>query len=138
MKQQEFIYFYPFMTTVPERFYPMPKFILEEGYGSLSSDAKILYTCLRDRLTLAVKENWKDQDDRLYVFYTVENAMKTLGVSKNTAHSAFVQLKDMGLIEVIRQGQGKPSKIFVKELVMPDETVSDFEKHCIKIWDNED
>lgn len=134
MKQQEFIYFYPFMTTVPERFYPMPKFILEEGYCNLSSDAKILYTCLLDRLTLAVKENWKDEDGRLYVFYTIENAMKTLGVSKNTAHKAFVELKDAGLIEIIRQGHCKPSKILVKT-VMP---VIDYEKHRLKVCESED
>ena len=115
MKDRQFTYFYPFMTTVPDTYFTMPKFVFEKGYSSLSSDAKILYTCIRDRLTLAVKEKWQDEFNRLYVYYTVEQAMKLLGVSKNTAHNAFVQLKDMGLIEVIRQGQGKPSKIMVKE-----------------------
>ena len=122
------------MSSIPDRYYTMPKFILEEGYGNLSSDAKILYTCLLDRLTLAVKENWKDEDGRLYVFYTIENAMKTLGVSKNTAHKAFVELKDIGLIDIIRQGHCKPSKILVKT-IMP---VIDYEKHRLKVCESED
>ena len=134
MKELQFTYFYPFMSSIPDRYYTMPKFIFEEDFLYLSSDAKILYTCLLDRLTLAVKENWKDEEDRLYVYFTLEQVMKLLGISKNTAHNVFVQLKDAGLIEVIRQGHCKPSKILVKT-VMP---VINFESHYSNICENED
>ena len=134
MKQQNFIHFYSFMKTVPDMYYAMPKFLFKEEFDCLSAEAKMLYTCLLDRLTLAVKENWKDEEDRLYVYYTIAQATKVLGVSKNTAHKAFVELKDIGLIDVIRQGHCKPSKILVKT-VMP---AIDYEKHRLKVWESED
>ena len=42
--------------------------------------------------------------------------------------------KDIGLIDIIRQGHCKPSKILVKT-VMP---VIDYEKHRLKVCESED
>ena len=81
----EFDYFY---NRDGDRFsyYMLPKIIVtDERFKNLSSDAKILYSCLLERTSLSFKNKWLDEENRVYIIFTVEEVMETLGRSNKTA-----------------------------------------------------
>lgn len=81
----EFDYFY---NRDGDRFsyYMLPKIIVtDERFKNLSSDAKILYSCLLERTSLSFKNKWLDEENRVYIIFTVEEIMEILGRSNKTA-----------------------------------------------------
>lgn len=99
-------------------FYCMPKELFtNKEYRNISSDAKILYTVMLDRVKLSEKNNWRDANGKVYIYFTIENAMELLDCSHGKAVKLFSELdikQGSGLIERKKQGQGKPAKIYVK------------------------
>ena len=96
-------------------FFRIPKLLMtDERYKNLSSDAKILYGLLLDRMYLSIENGWIDDEDRVYIIYTNSEMQAEIGCSDKTATNASKALKDIGLIDVKRRGQGKPSIIYVK------------------------
>lgn len=100
-------------------FYRIPKALFTNPiFKPLSSNAKILYGLMLDRVGLSLKNGWVDDNGRVYIYYTVEKIEKDLGCSKPTAVKSIDELstdKGIGLIEKKRQGQGKPTVIYVKD-----------------------
>ena len=47
-------------------------------FKSPSSDAKVLYVILLDRMKLSEKNNWIDENNRVYIYFTIENIMEAL------------------------------------------------------------
>ena len=83
----------------------------------LSSDAKILYGLMLDRMVLSMKNGWLDDENRAYIIYTVDAIMEDLGCSKPTCTKIMRELDSengIGLIEKKRRGLGKPDIIYVK------------------------
>ena len=67
-------------------FYRIPKkLITESRYKSVSVEAKFLYGLMLDRMGLSVKNNWIDSTNHVYIYFTIEDAVSQLGVSKNKA-----------------------------------------------------
>ena len=61
-------------------FITIPKLLLtEERFRSMSVEAKLLYGCLLDRNSLSQKNGWMDEQNRVYVIYTIENMKQDLG-----------------------------------------------------------
>ena len=107
-------------------FYMLPKILLsDDHFKSLSSDAKIFYACLLERSSYSYKNNWIDDEDRVYIIFTIEEIMETLGVSNKTASKISAELENIGLIKKKRQGLGKPNIIYVKDFM----SVFDIEKN---------
>lgn len=99
-------------------FYKVPKVLCtDDEFRKLSSDAKLLYGLLLDRVSLSKKNGWVDEDGRVYVIYTLENIMLSLNCSDKTATKMLVELEEHGLIERKRRGQGKPVIIYVKNFI---------------------
>ena len=95
-------------------FYRIPKKLITEGrYKSVSVEAKFLYGLMLDRMGLSVKNNWIDSKNHVYIYFTIEDAVSQLGVSKNKALKLMSELICAGLIEKKRQGLGKPDMIYV-------------------------
>ena len=46
--------------------------VTDERFKNLSSDAKILYSCLLERTSLSFKNKWLDEENRVYIIFTVE------------------------------------------------------------------
>ena len=66
-------------------FYRVPKLLVkDERFKKLSSDAKLLYGLMLDRMALSMKNGWFDDENRAYIFYTVENIMEDLNCAKAT------------------------------------------------------
>lgn len=102
-------------------FYRVPRLLIKDKrFKKLSSDAKLLYGLMLDRMALSVKNGWFDAENRAYIYYTVDNIMEDLGCSRGTCTKVLAELdckKGIGLIEKKRQGLGKPDMIYVKNFV---------------------
>ena len=44
----------------------------------LSTDAKVLYGILLDRMSLSLKNHWLDEQNRVYIIFTLEEIMESL------------------------------------------------------------
>lgn len=97
------------------RFYQLPKELVKnERFKTLTDSAKILYSLLRDRVSLSVKNNWVDELGRVYIIFTLAEIMENLGCADQKATKSMKELQKMGLVESIRRGLGKPNVIYVK------------------------
>ena len=72
-----------------------------------------------DRMGLSARNGWYDELDRVYIYYTVEEITEDLCCGHNKAVRLLAELdtKGVGLIERKKQGQGKPTMIYVKQFV---------------------
>ena len=113
-------YFYS-NTDIDSKFYRLPKGIMEGKYKGMSSNAKLLYAVMLDRNALSVKNNWKDNKQRVYIYFSIENIMDCLGCSKTTAIKVLKELEEKELVEKKRQGLGKSTIIYVKKMDMDEE-----------------
>ena len=96
-------------------FYKVPKALFtEEKYQKVSTDAKMIYGLLLDRMYLSVKNGWVDKQNRIYQFFTVREAQEKLHFGHEKICKLFSELECADLILRKRQGQGKPSLIYVK------------------------
>ena len=90
----------------------------------LSSDSKILYAFLLDRLKLSNKNHWIDLEKNIYLIFTRQEVQDKLNLSEKTVIKAFKQLSNVGLIYEKRQGLGKPNLIYVGK-IQHDEYMDD-------------
>ena len=109
-------------------FYRVPRLLIkDERFKGLSSDAKLLYGLMLDRMSLSMKNGWLDDENRAYIIYAVENIMEDLGCSKPTCIKVIKELdadNGIGLIEKKRRGLGKPDIIYVKNFASVPENES--------------
>ena len=106
-------------------FYRIPKLLFTDSrFSSLSAEAKTLYGILLDRMELSMKNGWFDKQNRVYLFFTVQEIQESLGCGKNKAIQLMKELEKMGLIERKRQGMGKPSFVYVKNILSCPESGS--------------
>lgn len=110
-------------------FYRIPKALFTEpNFRELSTDAKVLYGILLDRMSLSLKNQWLDAQNKVYIIFTVEEIMDALNCANQKATRLMVELeKRAGLIERKRQGLGRPNLIYVKNFAA---TIND--KNCEK------
>jgi len=96
-------------------FFRIPRSLfLAPEFESMSNDAKLLYTVLLDRASLSAANCWVDRHGRVYIYFSLFVIQRTLGCGKAKALRLLRELEDAGLIERKKQGQGKPSIIYVK------------------------
>jgi len=100
-------------------FYRLPKALFtNERYKDLSDGAKILYGLMLDRMSLSVKSGWLDERDRVYIIFTLDDVQEYMNCKHDKGVKMFAELdteKGAGLIERVRQGQGKPAIIYVRK-----------------------
>ena len=97
-------------------FYRIPKALFTvPNFRELSTDAKVLYGILLDRMSLSLKNQWLDAQNKVYIIFTVDEIMDALNCANQKATRLMVELeKQAGLIERKRQGLGRPNLIYVK------------------------
>lgn len=105
-------------------FYKIPKLLFtDDYYKGISVEAKVLYGLMLDRMSLSMKNQWLDEEGRAYIYFSLEDIMESLGCSNKKAITIMKELDadaGIGLIEKRRQGQGKPTIIYVKQFVVQD------------------
>ena len=113
----EFEYFYG-NETEQFSFYRIPKMLFKENlFKDVSAEAKVLYGLMLDRTGLSAKNRWLDEENRVYIIYTVAEIMDDLNCGNQKAAKLLSELdtvNGIGLIERKRQGLGKPNIIYVK------------------------
>ena len=123
MQELQFDY-YRGMEAEQYTFYRIPKVLFTaECFKSLSCEAKVLYGLLLDRMSLSIKNRWFDEEDRVYIIFTVEDVMELLNCSRQKAIKNLAELdseKGIGLIEKKRLGLGKPNVIYVKNFIIKE------------------
>lgn len=99
-------------------FYRIPKMLFtDERFKNISVDAKMLYGLMLDRMGLSMKNNWLDSNNKVFIYFTLEDAIEMLGYGHTKVIKILSELdtaKGIGLIERKKQGQGKPTIIYVK------------------------
>ena len=114
-------------------FYRIPKALFQEPrFQSLSTDAKTLYGILLDRMSLSVKNGWLDEQNRVFIIFTIEDVKRALCCADNKATKLLRELEKFGLIERKRRGQGKPCLVYVKNFS------AEYSKENVKNRDNDD
>lgn len=100
-------------------FYRIPKALFTDpAFRSISTDAKVLYGLLLDRMSLSARNDWLDEQGRVYIVFTVEEIMESLACGNKKAVGLLRELEvGAGLIERRRQGLGKPNLIYVKNFI---------------------
>lgn len=111
----------------------IPRQLITGGaFKGLSTDAKLLYALMLERMGLSARNGWHDELGRIYIYFTVNEIRQTLNCGNDKAIKLLAELdaaKGIGLIERVKQGQGKPTKIFVKNfsrLANPQNGAPDF------------
>lgn len=96
-------------------YFRIPKALFQDSrFRQLSTDARTLYGILLDRMSLSVKNNWLDEQGRVYIIYTVREVQESLCCAEHKAVKLFRELEQADLIERKRRGLGRPSLIYVK------------------------
>ena len=115
-------------------FYRIPKIMFSDRrYSGLSTEAKILYGILLDRMELSARNRWLDEKGRVYIIFTIEDVMIHLGCANKKAGALLSELeKKAGLIERKRQGLGKSNLIYVKNFVSPSEHIQNCQNDISK------
>ena len=105
-------------------FYRIPKVLFTaECFRSLSCEAKVLYGLLLDRMGLSIKNRWFDEEDRVYIIFTVEELAELLNCGTQKVVRLLKELdvkSGIGLIEKKRLGLGKPNVIYVKNFMIQE------------------
>ena len=95
-------------------FFKFPKpFIYDEKYKKLSNNAKLMYMLLFGRLELSIKNGWHDRKGNVFQYYTNEQLMIDLNSSEKTIIKVKKELREVGLLEEIRQGNNLPNRIYI-------------------------
>ncbi len=107
-------------------FYRIPKVLFTaECFRELSCEAKVLYGLLLDRMGLSIKNRWFDEEDRVYIIFTVEELAELLNCGTQKVVRLLKELdvkSGIGLIEKKRLGLGKPNVIYVKNFMLQELT----------------
>ena len=98
-------------------FYRIPKLLFTDSrYAGISVEAKVLYGLMLDRMSLSVRNNWVDDDNRVYIYFTLEEITEYLSIGKDKGVKLLKELDGI-LIERKKQGLGKPVMIYVLNFV---------------------
>lgn len=100
---------------------------------------------LLDRMGLSAKNGWYDELGRVYIYYTVDEICEDMCCGRDKAMKLLAELdqkKGIGLVERVKQGQGRPTKLYVKRFTTrtapskPDPPPSDDLIPCSEVEKN--
>ena len=96
------------------RFYQMPKVLFSNPrYKGLGLGAKAMYSILRDRQDLSIKNNWFDEENNIFLVFSIETLAELLDIDRKTVMKYKRELVKYELIIDKRLGQGKSNRIYV-------------------------
>ncbi len=111
-------------------FYRVPKVLIkDEFFLNISCEAKLLYGLMLDRLSLSLKNDWKDESNKVFIYYTLEDIQEDLNCAHGKSVKLLSELDNTGLIDRVKQGQGRPTKIYVKKFIVPIQNLEEKSKN---------
>ena len=92
MMSLEFDYFYG-AEAEQFTFYRIPKLLFtDKRFSKVSIEAKVLYGLMLDRMSLSLKNGWVDEENRVYIYFKLEDAMEFMGIGKDKGVKLFAEL----------------------------------------------
>lgn len=71
-------------------FFRIPKLLLtDERFAEVSTDAKLLYGLLLDRMELSYRNGWIDEQNRVFIIFTAEEVM-SMSVLRASPQAVFI------------------------------------------------
>ena len=102
-------------------FYRIPKILVTSPqFKKVSDSAKLLYGLMLDRMGLSIRNGWFDEQNRAYIYFKIDEIMELMCCASEKATRIVAELdsvKGIGLIERVKQGQGKPARIYLKKFI---------------------
>ena len=99
-------------------FYRIPKVLFtDDRFQGISTEGKVLYGLLLDRVSLSRENGWIDTEGRVYIIFTLTSIRQAMSCAEKSAIKYLQELEEFGLIERIKQGLGKPALIYVKNFI---------------------
>ena len=121
----KFIYHY--QQERAQSFTQLPNFLFEAPtYQPLSNEAKLLYAFILRRTELSRKNGWADEYGRIFLYYPICEVVALLRCGRQKAVNTLRELQYAGLVEIQKQGCGKPNRIYPKSYEAVSNT--DFKK----------
>jgi hypothetical protein len=99
-------------------FYRIPQMLFtDERFSMMSTESKMLYGLMLDRMGLSRRNGLVDHLGRVYIYFTLDEVMECFHCAKEKANKLVAELdaRGIGLIESKRQGLGKANIIYVKD-----------------------
>jgi hypothetical protein len=96
---------YSYQNSYSEHFWKFPQFLLKnEKYKSMKDSSKIAYMLFKDKISLALTNNWIDEDGMIYLIFQQKDIMEMLNCYQGKVKSTLDELEKYGLLEVVRGG----------------------------------
>ena len=107
-------------------FYRIPRVLIDDPrFSSISDSSKLLYGLMLDRMSLSRKNNWVDENNRVFIIFSLQEVMEKLHCQDQKATKLMAELDDkngVGLVERLRRGMGKPDIIYLKNFIIRPES----------------
>lgn len=114
---------YNISDNINERFYQLPKgLFLYPQYRSLDPLAKLMYSVLRDRLSLSKLNRWIDENGDIYLIFGQDKLAELMNFSQSAISKNMKKLEEIGLIERVKIGLRTVDRIYVNKLIVPDQS----------------
>lgn len=118
-------------------FFQFPKVLIYgDKYNKLSSDAKIAYMLLKDKLEFSIKNEWIDEDNYIYFKYSNIALMQIFNYSEKTVIKIKKELESVDLLYQKRMGynpktkKNEANRLYLGELELSAEDVYNKEKRA--------
>ena len=118
-------------------FFQFPKVLIYgDKYNKLSSDAKIAYMLLKDKLEFSIKNEWIDEDNYIYFKYSNIALMQIFNYSEKTVIKIKKELESVDLLYQKRMGynpktkKNEANRLYLGELDLSAEDVYKKEKRA--------
>ena len=105
------VYCYMKKHSILPQYLQFPEFLLDIP---LTQTAKILYMVLYDRARLSRRNQWSDQENRIYIVFTINELCKAIGRGRSTVEQGLNDLAAADLIRRKKGGFSKPNHIYVR------------------------
>ena len=104
-------------------FFQFPKVLMYgEQYKHLSSDAKLAYMVLKDRLEYSLRNNWVDEQGHVYFIFTVKELQDLFNCATEKAVKIKKELQTANLLKQIQMGfnpktkKNEPNRLYLSKL----------------------
>ena len=104
-------------------FFQFPKVLMYgEQYKHLSSDAKLAYMVLKDRLEYSLRNHWVDEEDHVYFIFTVQELQDLFNCATEKAVKIKKELQTANLLKQIQMGfnpktkKNEPNRLYLSKL----------------------